>query len=96
MATNKNDFREKYANMRCKEDCAYGAFKPKPTLNKDGCVHTRPILVSAWLGELEPDQEPHESGKLEEMETIDASHVLLTGHYCANCDTLLDIEIVVE
>ena len=56
------------------------------------CKHKRPILVSAWLGELEPDQEPYKSGELEELETI-STHILMSGHYCADCDTLLDIKI---
>lgn len=55
-----------------------------------GCKHRRPILVSAWLGELEPDQEPYKAGEMEEMEAI-SCHVLLSGHYCAGCETLLDV-----
>ena len=56
------------------------------------CKHKRPILVTAYLTELEPDQEPYESGEYEEMETISTS-ICLSGHYCAKCDTLIDIEI---
>ena len=56
------------------------------------CKHKRPILISAWIYELEPDQEPYENGKLEEVETI-SDTILLDGHYCADCDTLLDIEV---
>lgn len=56
------------------------------------CKHKRPILVSAWLEELEPDQEPYVSGELEEMETV-SCHVMLSGHYCKDCDTLIDVVI---
>ena len=62
---------------------------------KQSCVHPRPILVNAYLGELEPDQEPYESGVLEEMDMI-STQILLAGHYCANCNTLLDFMVVAE
>ena len=56
------------------------------------CKHKRPILVKVDICELEPDQEPYESGVLEAMDTI-YCNVMLTGHYCADCETLLDIKI---
>ena len=56
------------------------------------CEHKRPILVTAWIVELEPDSEPYEAGKEEEMDTIYSDNCL-TGHYCKDCDTLLDISI---
>jgi len=56
------------------------------------CKHKRPILVSAFIGELEPDQEPYESGEYEEMDTISVD-ISISGHYCKDCDTLLDIII---
>ena len=57
------------------------------------CEHPKPILVSIWPDSLEPDQEPYESGEYVELEIIYDFNIHLTGHYCADCETLLDVSI---
>ena len=49
-------------------------------------------LVTAYIEELIPDQEPFESGKLEEMDNIIIG-IRLFGHWCPKCEYLVDIEV---
>ncbi len=57
------------------------------------CKHKRLVSVSANIFELEPDQEPFESGVFEAMDTIDNLGITLWGHWCPKCEILVDIGI---
>lgn len=56
------------------------------------CKHKKLALVFTHIHELEPDQEPFEEGVLEEMDTITVG-IILSGHWCPQCDKLIDIRI---
>ena len=45
------------------------------------CRHKKLALVSVYIDELEPDQEPYKEGEFEEMDTIYVD-ILLFGHWC--------------
>ncbi len=57
------------------------------------CKQPKPILVSIWPGDLIPDQQPYESGEYVKLETIEDYNVHMSGHYCADCETLLDVSV---
>ena len=56
------------------------------------CRHKRLALISAEIWKLTPDQEPFESGVIEKVDEINTC-VQLRGHYCPDCEKLVDIEI---
>jgi len=56
------------------------------------CKHKKAILASAWICTITPDQEPRKTGKLEEMENIEAP-TLINLHYCEKCQIIVDVWI---
>ena len=57
------------------------------------CKHAKPILVSIEPGRFVPDDQPYEAGKYERVDIIYNYAIMLTGHYCAECETLLDVDV---
>lgn len=48
------------------------------------------ILGRIWVGGFQPDQEPHEAGKLIDIKEIEVE-IFFSAHYCQTCGTLHDI-----
>lgn len=56
------------------------------------CRHKKLALVSGYIAELVPDEEPFESGVIENIE-IDSGSILIFGHWCPKCEKLVDIKV---
>lgn len=57
------------------------------------CKHKRPILVTMHPDTLFPDDQPYddEPDKYVELELIYDYNIIIHGHYCPKCKTLLDV-----
>lgn len=57
------------------------------------CEHKRPILIAMYPDQLFPDHEPYKAGEYVNVDTIYDYNIHLTGHYCPDCETLLDVAV---
>ena len=57
------------------------------------CEHKKPILVNMYPDTLFPDDQPYDDDdKYIELETICDYNINIHGHYCLDCETLLDVD----
>ena len=58
------------------------------------CKHERPILVHLRPSRIVPAEQPYDddSDKYVSLDIIWNYEIALTGHYCTECDTLLDVD----
>jgi len=58
------------------------------------CEHKKPILVAMHPDKLFPDDQPYddEPNKHIKLATIYDYNIIIHGHYCPDCNTLLDVD----
>lgn len=57
------------------------------------CEHKQPIRIEMYPDTLHPDHQPYENDDTYvEVETIYDYNIIIRGHYCPDCETLLDVD----